>query len=212
MKNHILTTMISGLLGAGLLCSAATGAEIVPLSELLEKGIYAEETKGDIDAAITLYQQLIGDVKANQHVAAQAQFRLGQCFLKKNRTAEATAAFERLIKDFPNEKDLIAKAREHLPADIVLSPVPWQDGEELHLTLKLANGLDIGTMVYRARASESEGHKFWEVGARMFAKVHSVSRVKVAAEDFRPITSRWMHGMLGDVSATYKEDAVTLKT
>src|SRR4051794_27718927 len=99
MKNRILTSMISGLLAAGSLCTVARGAENTPTSELLEKGIYAEETKGDIDAAITLYQQLLNEAKANQRVAAQAQFRLAQCLLKKNRAAEATAAFERLISE-----------------------------------------------------------------------------------------------------------------
>ena len=34
-------------------------------SELLEKGIYAEETKGDIEGAITIYQKLIDEAKAN---------------------------------------------------------------------------------------------------------------------------------------------------
>lgn len=79
-------------------------------------------------------------------LAAQAQFRLGECLLKKNRTDEATAAFEKLIADFPGEKELVAKAREHLPAEIALGPVPWVDGERMQLTLSLPAGMEIGTM------------------------------------------------------------------
>ena len=83
----------------------STHAEPASPSELLEKGIYTEETKGDIDAAIVIYQQLITEAKDAQSLGAQAQFRLAQCYLKKNRAADAEAAFEKLIHDFPNEKE-----------------------------------------------------------------------------------------------------------
>jgi hypothetical protein len=31
--------------------------------------------------------------------------------------------FEKLIHDFPGEKELIAKAREHLPSELALRPI-----------------------------------------------------------------------------------------
>src|SRR5882724_13371918 len=109
--------------------SAAVYAQSSPTppespSELLEKGIYNQDTKGDLDSAIAIYQQVVAAAASNQSLAAQAQFRLGQCYLKKNRTADATAAFEKLIHDFPNETNLIAKARGHLPGGLTLGPVP----------------------------------------------------------------------------------------
>ena len=50
-------------------------------SELLEKGIFSEETKGDLDEAIKIYRQILADAKANRGFVAQAQYRLGQCLL-----------------------------------------------------------------------------------------------------------------------------------
>ena len=35
-------------------------------SELLERGIYAQETKGDVDSAIAIYQQLVTEQNVNQ--------------------------------------------------------------------------------------------------------------------------------------------------
>jgi tetratricopeptide (TPR) repeat protein len=179
--------------------------QMCPLSELLEKGIYTEETRGDLPSAISIYQQLLADAKASQSIAAQAQFRLAQCFLKQNRTADAEAAFEKLIRDFPQEKELVAKAREHVAGDLALLPAPWVDGERLQLTLTLANGLDIGSMEYRADVVESEGRKLWRVGARMFSNAHSVSWVDAEPENFRPVASYWKHGMLGEVSAVFRD-------
>jgi hypothetical protein len=180
-------------------------------SELLEKGIYSEETKGDLDGAIAIYQQVLSEVKAGQSLAAQAQFRLAQCYLKKNKSAEANAAFEKLIHDFPGEKDLVAKARGRLPAQPKLGPVPWVDGERLQLALKLPAGLEIGVFETRADLVESGGKKIWRVGRLMGGGGQSISTVDVEADTFRPITSHWKHTMIGEVSAVFGAGEVELR-
>ncbi len=189
-----------------------TSAAASSPSELLEKGIYSEETKGDLDSAIAIYQQLVAEANINQSLAAQAQFRLGQCYLKKNRTAEATAAFEKLIRDYPNEKELVAKAREHLPGKFVLGPVPWVDGERLQLNIMAASGADIGTVEYRADLMQNvSGRKVWRIGARLMAGPQSVSTVDVEPDTFRPISSYWKHSMLGEVTGTYRAGEVVIQ-
>ena len=78
---------------ASLLATAATAAEN-SVSELLEKGIYSEESKGDLDAAMKLYEQVVSEAKGGQAVAAQAQYRLGMCYYKKKSFSQATEAFD----------------------------------------------------------------------------------------------------------------------
>src|SRR5262252_2552424 len=98
---------------AGLL-ARAFGADSASPSELLEKAVYSEETKGDLDTAVQLYQQVVEQGKDTQALAAQAQYRLGVCYYKKKDYAKANAAFEKLIKDYPEQKDLVASAQEYL--------------------------------------------------------------------------------------------------
>ena len=213
MKTTLLGYVTTFIVAATILIhpSAACAATASP-SELLEKGIYNEETKGDLDSAIAIYQQLVAEVNVNQSLAAQAQFRLGKCYLKRNRTAEATAAFQKLIHDFPNEKELVAKAREFLPGKLVLGPVPWVDGERLQLNMTLPTGADIGVVEYRADLVQNvNGRKVWRVGARLMAGPQSVSSVDADAETFRPLTSHWKHSMLGEVSAVYRPGEVEMK-
>lgn len=212
MKRKLFIPVQVILLAASLAFgpSHASAAEASP-SELLEKGIYAEETKGDVDAAITIYQQLIAQAKTTQSLTAQAQFRLAQCYLKKNKTAEANAAFEKLIQDFPNEKDLVAKARVHVPSDLVLEPVTWVDGERLQLTLKLEAGLEIGSLETRADLVELDGKKVWRVGRLMNGGGAMVSSVDVEADTFRPLSSHWKHALLGDVSAVFHANEAELR-
>src|SRR3954469_904466 len=115
MKTPFLKASRSILAAAAIALLPCVGLAAASASELLEKGIYNEETKGDVDGAIAIYQQLVGESKANQALGAQAQYRLAMCLTKKNRTIEAMAAFEKLIAEYPSEKEYVAKAREHLP-------------------------------------------------------------------------------------------------
>ncbi len=103
------------LIPAGLvlqLGSFVVAAE--PLTVLLEKGIYAEETLGDLDEAIRIYGQISAKSKAERPIAAQAQFRQGRCLLAKGDQARAAAAFRALISDYPDQKDLVAEAEKLL--------------------------------------------------------------------------------------------------
>lgn len=219
--NYIRTLLTVATLGAALTGwpgaalgdpAAATASPSASVSELLEQGIYNQETKGDTDAAILIYQQLIAEARANDSLAAQAEFRLGQCYLKENRKEEATAAFQKVVDDFPNETELVAKAREFLPGALKLEPAPWVDGERLQLKIYAADGTEIGIVEYRADLVESGTESIWRVGARLNAgQVSSVSSVDADAETFRPISSRWKNSELGEVEAVYHPGEVDLR-
>jgi Protein of unknown function (DUF3108)/Tetratricopeptide repeat len=212
MKRTTKLLILLTVVGMGM--RAAIRAQTAPASpsELLEKGIYAQETKGDVDSAIAIYQQLVAEQNVNQSLAAQAQFRLGQCYLKKNRTDQATAAFQKLIRDYPNETNLVTQARANLPSGLTLGPVPWVDGERLQLNISMATGMDIGTAEYRADlVQQANGRRIWRVGCRMLAGAQSVSSVDVDSQTFRPLSSRWKHGLFGEAVATYDGDIVHIQ-
>ena len=176
MKTINLLSILARRTGAALcllsITSLLTAAEATGAgspSELLEQGLYSEETKGDVDAAMKLYQQVVTEGKAGQAVAAQAQYRLGMCFHKKKNYAEATAAFEKVVRDYPEQKDLVALASRYLTGARALLPAPWVDGEEMQLDIKFATGFKLGTVVYRINAGETNGQKIWRVSSRLFA-------------------------------------------
>ena len=204
---------VTALVAAVVLCLGTTTWGASP-SELLEKAIHAEETAGNIDEAIKLYEQVIAEGKAARGAAAQAEYRLAQCLVKKNKQAEANAELEKLIKDFPEEKELVAKARKQLPSEIKLLPAPWKDHEAQEIIIKLGTGLEVGAYVYMIDSDKRDGKDAWRCTTRAFIAINSAqsySRVLADKETFAPISSRWMHSMLGDVEAVYKPQAVELK-
>lgn len=78
-------------------------------SILLEKGVYAEETAGDLEEAITIYKEIVDDANANRTYIAEAYYRLGKCYLKKGQEQEAVAVFEEMIASFPEQTEIIAQ-------------------------------------------------------------------------------------------------------
>jgi tetratricopeptide (TPR) repeat protein len=205
--------MSVGALIAAVAVGNGTVARASSPSETLEKAIYTEETVGNIDEAIKLYEQVITEGKAARNAAAQAEYRLAQCLFKKNKPAEANAALEKLISAFPEEKELVAKARKQLPSELKLLPAPWQDHEADLINLKLGGGMDIGAYVYMIDSAKHEGKDAWRCTTRAFVSVNgaqSYSTVLAEKESLAPISSRWMHSLLGDVEAVYKPQAVEL--
>src|ERR1017187_3196815 len=202
----LLLLAITGVLGTAQRAAAASP------SELLEQGIYSEETKGDVDAALKLYQQVVTEAKAGLAVAGQAQYRVGVCYYKKKNYAEANAAFEKLVKDYPDQKDLIALANKYLTSAMPLMPAPWVDGEEMQLDIKFPTGYKIGSACYRVNAGETNGQKIWRLSMRLVAaSSQQFSRVEVAAESFKPLHCRWKINVIGEVVVTYLPGHAELK-
>ena len=52
------------LLALTSILATAQMATAASPSDLLEQGLYSEETKGDVDAALKLYQQVVAEAKA----------------------------------------------------------------------------------------------------------------------------------------------------
>src|SRR5262252_4861832 len=105
----------SGLAILALVWFACPAAYASTPAELLEKGIYAEETKGDLFEAVRLYNQIAADPNADRSYVAQAQLRSGLCHLKAGQKSQAVSALDKLTHDFPNKEDLYAMVEKQMP-------------------------------------------------------------------------------------------------
>jgi carboxyl-terminal processing protease len=104
------------LLSAALvLVASAQPPRASSAAELLEKGIYTEETKGELGAASQIYQQIVDDPRADRSLVAQAQLRFGLCELKQGHKPQAISALERLTHDFPDKEKLLSLVEAHMP-------------------------------------------------------------------------------------------------
>jgi carboxyl-terminal processing protease len=103
-------------LGTALLfCAVAPTTRAAAATDLLEKGIYTEETKGDLQVATQIYQQIVDDPAAERSLVAQAQLRLGLCQLKLGNKPQAIFALDRLTHEFPDKDKLLAMVEKAMP-------------------------------------------------------------------------------------------------
>ena len=85
-----------------------------PLSDALQKGLFEEEANHNLDAAIKAYQEVVTATDAQRKLTATAVFRLGECYRKLGQTNEATAQFQRVLRDFSDQEPLVKLARSYV--------------------------------------------------------------------------------------------------
>jgi hypothetical protein len=122
------TTLLSFALPLAAMAAAPVPTERP--AELLEQGIYAEETRGDVGAAIALYERVVSHADAQRSTAAQALLRLGVCQRKLGRTADAISTFRKLAAEYPEQESVLARVPHDAPP-LTLKPAPWTQDEVL---------------------------------------------------------------------------------
>lgn len=105
------STIIILSLALGLLASAVQAKSP---SVLLQEGLYAEETEGDLEKAIEIYEQVLEEASAIQRLSAKATYQLGMCYLKKGDKEKAAEYFQQVVSNYPTQKTLVKKATVQL--------------------------------------------------------------------------------------------------
>src|ERR1041385_3898583 len=98
------------LLAATMPVRAATN----DLTSALKKGLFEEEANHNLDAAAQAYQAVSAQFDKDRKLAATAIFRLGEVDRKQGRTNEATAQYERIVRDFSDQQTLVTLSRQNL--------------------------------------------------------------------------------------------------
>jgi len=138
------------LLLAVVVC--ASGAPAKQAGALLQEGLYAEEIDGDLDAAIKIYERIIQDGSAQRSHVAQALYRQGMCYLKKQQEQQAKLVFEKLITEYGDQTKVANKAKPLLqelgnadpaalmPADTLVYLEFGSPGKQVEMILDMLKG------------------------------------------------------------------------
>ena len=118
MRRHYLLMFLS-IMGLFCLCineRLDSGIQNTPDHKLLfEKAKFAMETKGDLQGAIKLFQEIVAKYPQEKEYAAKAQLYIGLCYEKLG-NSEAVKAYELVLKNFADRPEEVAVARERLSA------------------------------------------------------------------------------------------------
>ena len=98
-----------------MVAAAVTTAQPKDPEAALGAAKHLEEAEGNYPAAIAAYKKIIAQAGKNRPLAAKALVRMGQCYDKLG-DAEARKTYERVVREFADQKDSVAEARKHLAA------------------------------------------------------------------------------------------------
>jgi len=80
---------------------------------LFQAGLYAEEVQGDLENAISLFQQIVNKYPDQRPLAANAWLHIGFCYEKLGQQ-KAREAYQKIIEQYPDQRDAVAIAKERL--------------------------------------------------------------------------------------------------
>src|SRR5258708_31662321 len=102
------------LLVANLMLYAAflATAQKTPES-MLGAALHQEEGQGDLKGAIASYQKVVATPGVSRKTAAEALVHMGQCYEKLG-DAESRRAYERVVREYADQKNAVAVARARL--------------------------------------------------------------------------------------------------
>lgn len=80
--------------------------------DLFQKALAKERGEGNLEEAISLYRKVIAETK-DESLAAKAQLRIGICYEKLG-MKEAQKAYQKVIDNYPSQKETVKVAKEKL--------------------------------------------------------------------------------------------------
>lgn len=85
-----------------------------PLSVQLREGKYKEQLEGDLDGAIEIYRMVIQRADEGRRYAAEAHYRMGMCYLKKDDKTGAAEQFSIVTNEYSAQTATTDLARQEL--------------------------------------------------------------------------------------------------
>jgi len=112
-RTNIKLLSISTVVFALMLVVASSAYAKQSAGVLFQSGLYQEQVKGDLDAAIKVYERIIINFPKDRPVAAKALLHIGLCYEKMGKQ-EAQKTYRHLIKEYADQLETVQTARERL--------------------------------------------------------------------------------------------------
>ncbi|MCJ7680389.1 MAG: tetratricopeptide repeat protein [Candidatus Aminicenantes bacterium] len=129
-RKRVFVSAVLLVMAASLLFSGLVKQESA--KELFERAVYLQETRGDLEGAMEVFQRIIQDFPKEREIASRAQLQIGIC-MEKLGFEEAEKAFQKVVDNFPDQTEAVKLAREKLSILQRARAVLEKDSEEFSL-------------------------------------------------------------------------------
>jgi len=104
-----LRILLAVFAAVAILCADQSG------QSLFQQALTKERAEADPAGAIRIYERVVKEFGKDRKLAAEALFRIGECHQALGDT-EARRAFERLVREFSDQTEVVSRARTKLAA------------------------------------------------------------------------------------------------
>lgn len=111
-----------------------------PARDAFERGIVLEESEHDLGRASQAYEEALRGAEERRALHATLIFRLAEARRRMGRTNEASELYQRLVRQFPDQHQLVASAQRHIGGGTPAGKAT--DGFRLARLLRELNELD----------------------------------------------------------------------
>jgi Tol biopolymer transport system component len=137
-QRRLTTILIASLLALFAASLPGVNQKNDQAEMLLQRAQQKELVDGQPEAAIQIYKDVLSRYPKNRAAVAKALVAMGQCYEKLGETQarEARKAYEQVVRDYPDQRELVAQARARLAA---LTPVAAAPHEGAGIILRELN-------------------------------------------------------------------------
>jgi len=176
-----------------LVLSALAAAQ--DASDLFNRAVHLQDVKGDLEAAIPLFQKVVSG-STNAPLAGKAQLRMAMCYEKLGRD-EAYDAYQKVIRDFATEVDLVGLAKEKLSHLKKTSSAAGGAARGLTLTKAYTGKTYASSMSPDGKRlilvrSELSSRDLWTRDAASGKEIRLTTNMAVSADETWSPDSRWI--------------------
>jgi ankyrin repeat protein len=168
MKIKIILTAFALMAATGLAAAATND-----VATLVQRGLFEEEANHQLDAAIRNYREAIEQFDHDRPLAATAIFRLGECYRKQGKTNEASAQYERIVREFPDQTQLAQLSQGCLPAPaaggVVAAGSPAMPSDEAEFLRKVIESAQTSPDLVNQQLSEAAGRGYMSAAQFLIA-------------------------------------------
>ena len=113
-------------------------------NQLFQQALTKERAEGKLDEAIALYQRILREHAVEHPLAAKTLLQLGRAYERLGKD-EARKAYDRVLKDYPDQGDAVKEARDRIAA--LGTGVPAQQGSAETASARRVLGKSFGMIV-----------------------------------------------------------------
>lgn len=200
------------------LASFASVAAEMSAGALLERGIYQEETVGDLQAAAGFYQQVLDNAEVAQPYLAEAIFRQANIHYLKGDNQKALMLLQQLVQSYPEQIKFVNNALEMI-AEVSLSTssylsAPWGDFETVEYQLLSPAGAPMGQASMVIRKVDSNGEAMWHHDEYLISPMNQIqefSRSIIQGDLEKTLSAKRESPQLGAIEYNVDEQGIQYK-